>query len=281
MDNNILSIFSRFLGFSETTDSVIVIFLLLFFVIGFFVFWGGYRINEYTKEFYLSEIMPATPLEKWWSGLIFGSKLFLTSSIKISVYLLFIIGVIQILLSCIFFVLGWLLTVKLSNSGFFIINLVLGMIVSWIGYRLHSSSLSLFTTDKTNQDFGFQYNKFWVSIAWLLCGLLLVYFFSEIIIVSHVSIMAAVAVNFLVFTVGMFRIYTKSQKSENGDKLDKIRSSGYLQTETSDHGLNEILRKIELESKPVIKRKIITRPADMPWRLSKVEDPPSEEEKEG
>lgn len=264
MEDDILTRFSRFLGFSETTDSVVAIFLILSFVLGSFVSWGGYHINEYTREFYLSEIMPATPFEKWWSGLIFGSKLFLTASIKISVYLLLIVGVIQIFLSCIFFLMGWLLPVELSNSGFFIINLVLGIIVSWICHRLYSNSPSLFNPEGINNDFGFQYNKFQVFIAWLLCGLLVVYFFSEKIIFNHISIIAAITVYFLVLSVEMFRISTNTQKSEIGDKSDRIPSPSSLQTKTSDRDLNEILRKIELENKPLIKQRVITRPADMP-----------------
>jgi hypothetical protein len=281
MENDIFSVFSRLLGFQYTTSTSVFIFFALCFVVGGALLWGLHRFNEYTIDFYLSEIMPATPLERWWSGFIFGSRVFLISSMNMSLFLLSLIGVIQISLSCIFFILDWILTAKLSNSGFFIINLALGMIVAFMGRRLYQSSPSVMNIERLNEEFHFQVNKFIVSITWLISGLLVVYFFSGFVKSNNVTLMVAITQLFLIMTIGMIQIYSKTQKSENRSKSDRILTSGSLQTDTSDQDLNEILRNIELENKPVIKYKNIPRPADMPWRLSNMEDPPSEEEKKG
>jgi hypothetical protein len=180
MDNDIFSVFSRLLGFQYTTSTSVFIFFALCFVIGGALLWGLHRFNEYTIEFYLSEIMPATPLERWWSGFIFGSKTFLFLLDRIGLALWIPIGVLLILLSSLTLFLDPANFMDSQNSKFIIFIFGLGVYIVVMGYFLYHHFVAYFSSGQTAVGIGRQRQLLYVSLIWIISVTLVVFSFTHL-----------------------------------------------------------------------------------------------------
>ncbi len=175
MENDIFSVFSRLLGFQYTTSTSVFIFFALCFVVGGGVIWGLHWFNQYTIEFYLSEIMPATPLEIWWSGFIFGSKTFLFSMDRIGLVLWIPIGVLLILLSALTLLWNPANIMDSQNSKFVIFIFGLGIYIMVMGYFLYHQFVAYFSSGQTAVGIGRQRQLLYVLLIWIISVTLVVF----------------------------------------------------------------------------------------------------------